>query len=290
MRLSPIRLPWIKRFVCYGKIRTTEERMKKVLSDFEFGSIREFLSSQNHLPYYYGKERVKERVEMMESFPKVCVLIPAYNAQDTIGAVLEKVQSLGLDAIVVDDGSTDETKSVGQKYGIHLLEHSKNLGKGVALRTGFQYAVEKGYELVITLDADGQHDPMEIPTLLKVYERTRPDLLIASRFGEFDRMPLLRRFWNRLGARAVSRLCHSDITDSQSGFRLIRTEVLKAVHLTTPGYEMEMELLIKACKRGFSVLSFPIITPRIDGTPSSHFRPVVDTWLICKVFLQGLFW
>ncbi len=160
----------------------------------------------------------------------------------------------------------------------------------VALRTGFQYAIEKGYELVITLDADGQHDPMEIPTLLKVYQCVKPDLLIASRFGEFDKMPLLRRFWNRLGARAVSRLCHSDITDSQSGFRLIRTEVLKAIELTTTGFEMEMELLIKACKKGFSVLSFPIITPKVDGTSSSHFRPVVDTWLVCKVFLRGLFW
>lgn len=226
----------------------------------------------------------------MESFPKVCVLIPAYNAQDTIGPVLEKIQSLGLDTIVVDDGSTDETKRVGQRYGVHLLEHSQNLGKGVALRTGFQHVLEKGYELVITLDADGQHDPMEIPTLLQVYQRVKPDLLIASRFEEFDRMPLLRRFWNRLGARAVSRLCHSDITDSQSGFRLIRTEVLKAIELTTTGFEMEMELLIKACKKGFSVLSFPVIAPKIYGTPSSHFRPVVDTWLVCKVFLRGLFW
>jgi len=226
----------------------------------------------------------------VNNFRKICVLIPAYNAQDTIGPVLEKVQSLGFDTIVVDDGSTDQTKSVGLKYSISLLEHSKNLGKGLALRTGFQYAIEKGYELVITLDADGQHDPMEIPNLLKVYERVKPDILIASRFGEFDRMPLLRRFWNRLGARAVSRLCHSDITDSQSGFRLIRVEVLKAVDLTTTGFEMEMELLIKACKKGFSVLSFPIITPRIDGTPSSHFRPVVDTWLVCKVFLRGLLW
>ncbi len=226
----------------------------------------------------------------MESLPKLCVLIPAYNAQDTIASVLEKVQSLGLDILVVDDGSTDETKKVVLKYGIRLLEHSKNLGKGVALRTGFQEAIEGGYELVITLDADGQHDPMEIPTLLRVYQRVKPDLLIASRFGEFDKMPLLRRFWNRLGARAVSRLCHSDITDSQSGFRLIRTEVLKAVHLTTTGFEMELELLIKACKKGFRVLSFPIITPKIDGTPFSHFRPVTDTWLVCKVFLRGLIW
>jgi hypothetical protein len=103
-------------------------------------------------------------------------------------------------------------------------------------------------------------------------------------------MTFLRRFWNRLGAKAVSRLCHSDITDSQSGFRLIRTEVLREINLSTSGFETELELLIKSCKRGFSVLSVPIKLQRVDGTGSSHFRPVTDTWLVCKLFLRSLLW
>ena len=103
-------------------------------------------------------------------------------------------------------------------------------------------------------------------------------------------MTFLRRFWNRLGVKAVSRLCHSDITDSQSGFRLIRTEVLREVDLTTEGFDMELELLIKACKKGFSVLSIPINVQMVDGTGSSHFRAVTDTWLVCKLFLRSLFW
>jgi glycosyltransferase involved in cell wall biosynthesis len=221
---------------------------------------------------------------------KVCVVIPAYNAQSTIGSVLEKMQALKIDTIVVDDGSLDETKQVASAHGVHLLEHPHNLGKGAALRTGFRYLLQKDYQVVITLDADGQHDPSEIPFLLRIFRGVKPDILVASRAGEFGRMTFLRRFWNRLGAKAVARLCHSDITDSQSGFRLIRTDVLREIDLSTSGFELELELLIKSCKKGFSVLSVPINTQKVDGTGSSHFRPVVDTWMVCKLFLRSLFW
>ena len=221
---------------------------------------------------------------------KICILIPAYNAEKTIGSVLEKVRSLGLDTIVVNDGSMDRTEKRAEEYGTHLLKHPRNLGKGAALRTGFQYILEKDYQVIITLDADGQHDPSEVLFLLDVFKKVQPDLLIGSRAGEFNRMTWLRRFWNRLGVKAVSRLCHTDITDSQSGFRLIRAEILKVISLTTTGFETELELLIKACKKVFGVLSIPINVPKVDGTSSSHFRPVTDTWLVCKLFLRSLSW
>ncbi len=220
---------------------------------------------------------------------KICILIPAYNAQETLGFVLKKIEPFKIDTVVVDDGSSDETKRVALENGAQLLEHPLNLGKGAALRTGFQYILQRDYQMVITLDADGQHDPSEIPSLLKIFQSVKPDILIASRAAEFGKMTFLRRFWNRLGVKAVARLCHSDITDSQSGFRLIRTEVLKGVDLFTSRFETELELLINACKRGFSVLSVPIKTQNVDGTGSSHFRPVVDTWLVCKIFLRSLF-
>jgi glycosyltransferase involved in cell wall biosynthesis len=220
---------------------------------------------------------------------KICILIPAYNAQETLGFILKKIEPFKIDTVVVDDGSSDETKRVASENGAHLLEHPLNLGKGAALRTGFQYILQREYHMVITLDADGQHDPSEIPSLLKIFQTVKPDILIASRAAEFGKMTFLRRFWNRLGVKAVARLCHSDITDSQSGFRLIRTEVLKGVDLFTSRFETELELLINACKRGFSVLSVPIKTQKVDGTESSHFRPVIDTWLVCKIFLRSLF-
>ncbi len=226
----------------------------------------------------------------MQCFDKICILIPAYNAQETLGSVLKKIEPLKMDTIVVNDGSSDETKRVASEHGAHLLEHPLNLGKGAALQTGFRYILQKGYQIVITLDADGQHDPSEIPFLFKIFQSVKPDILIASRAAEFGKMTFLRRFWNRLGVKAVARLCHSDITDSQSGFRLIRTKVLKEVDFSTSRFETELELLIKACKKGFSVLSVPINTQQVDGTGSSHFRPVADTWLVCKIFLRSLFW
>lgn len=200
------------------------------------------------------------------------------------------MKPLKMGTIVVNDGSSDETARVASENGAQLLEHSVNLGKGAALRTGFQYILQKDYQVVITLDADGQHDPSDIPSLLKIFQSVKPDILIASRAAGFGEMTFLRRFWNRLGVKAVARVCHSDITDSQSGFRLIRTDVLKEIDLSTSGFETELELLIKACKKGFSVLSIPIAPRKVDGTGSSHFRPVVDTWLVCKVFLRSLFW
>ena len=226
----------------------------------------------------------------MQRFQKICILIPAYNTQGTLGSVLKKIEPLRGDIIVVDDGSSDETKKVASESRAQVLEHPLNLGKGAALRTGFRYILQKDYEVVITLDADGQHDPAEIPFLLKIFQSVKPDILIASRAAEFGKMTFLRRFWNRLGVKAVARLCHSDITDSQSGFRLIRTDVLKKVDFSTSRFETELELLIKACKRGFSVLSVSINTQKVDGTGSSHFRPVVDTWMVCKLFLRSLFW
>jgi glycosyltransferase involved in cell wall biosynthesis len=226
----------------------------------------------------------------MQGLDRVCVLVPAYNAQWTLTSVLKKIRSLEIDTIVVDDGSLDETKKIASASGAHLLEHPFNRGKGAALRTGFKYILEKDYEIVITLDADGQHDPLEIPSLLKIFRNVNPDILIVSRAAEFGKMTFLRRFWNRLGVKAVARLCHADITDSQSGFRLVRTDVLREIDLFASRFETELELLIKACKKGFSVLSVPINTQEVDGTGSSHFRPVVDTWSVCKLFLRSLFW
>lgn len=220
---------------------------------------------------------------------KICILIPAYNAQKTIGSVLERVCSLGFDTLVVNDGSTDATSEVVRSYGVKLLEHPKNLGKGASLRTGFQYILEKNYDLVITMDADGQHDPSDIPLLLQAFYRVEPDLIIGSRAPGFGEMPFLHRFWNRLGVRAVSRLCHADITDSQSGFRLIRTELLRRISFTSLGFDPEMELLIKACKSGFQVLSIPIHFEKFNDTLPGHFKPLKDIWLVCKVFLRSLF-
>ncbi len=221
---------------------------------------------------------------------RLCVLIPAYNAEDTLGEVIEGVKRTHLDIVVVDDGSTDSTAQIGREMGVILLRHRENRGKGRALRTGFAHAADHGYEAVITIDADGQHDAAEIPRFVELYRREKPDLIIGSRASQFNEMPWLRRFWNRLGARAVSRLTGTSVSDSQSGYRLIRTEVLRGVRLTTSTYETEMELLVKACKKGYRVVTMSIVGRAVSDTSTSHFRPVIDTFKICMLYLRSFLW
>ncbi len=221
---------------------------------------------------------------------RLCVLIPAYNAEATLRGVIEGVKRSHHDIIVVDDGSSDSTSRIGREMGVVLLQHPGNRGKGRALRTGFTYVMEHGYEAVITLDADGQHDAAEIPRFAEVYWKQSPDIIIGSRATQFNEMPWLRCFWNRLGAKAVSRLTKTLVSDSQSGYRLIRTDVLRDLKLTTSTYETEMELLIKACKKGYSVVNIAITGHAISDTSTSHFRPVVDTFKICMLYLRSLVW
>ena len=221
---------------------------------------------------------------------KIAVLIPAYNASESLRGVIEGIKDYTLAIVVVDDGSRDATAEIARAAGAQVLRHTRNRGKGTALQTGFRFILNQGYKAIITMDADGQHDPSFIPHFIRAYNEGRGNIIIGSRAGEFDAMNWLRRFWNQLGVKAVSKLTGTPLTDTQSGYRLISAEVLQGLPLRAAGYEMELELLIKACKRGHTVVDIPVITRFVDGRPSSHFRPVRDTWLVCRAFLQEFFW
>jgi glycosyltransferase involved in cell wall biosynthesis len=226
----------------------------------------------------------------MNARARIAVLIPAYDAAASLRGVIEGIKGYVPSITVVDDGSTDATAEVARATGVQVLRHQINRGKGVALRTGFWFLLHEGYEAIITMDADGQHDPSYIPLFIRACEEGRGDIIIGSRAGEFHAMSWMRRFWNRLGVKAVSKLIGTPLTDTQSGYRLIKAEVLQGLPLRAAGYEIELELLIKACKRGHRVVEIPVTTHFIDGRPSSHFRPVRDTWLVCRTFLQEFFW
>jgi glycosyltransferase involved in cell wall biosynthesis len=226
----------------------------------------------------------------MNARARIAVLIPAYNAAESLPGVIEGIKGYLLFILVVDDGSTDATAEVASAAGVQVLRHRLNRGKGVALRTGFRFLVHQGYQAIITMDADGQHDPSYIPLFIDAYTKGKGDIIIGSRAREFHAMSRLRRFWNRLGVKAVSKLIGTPLTDTQSGYRLITADVLQGLPLSAAGYNIELELLIKACKRGHRVVEIPVTTHFIDGRHSSHFRPVRDTWLVCRTFLQEFFW
>jgi glycosyltransferase involved in cell wall biosynthesis len=226
----------------------------------------------------------------MNTRAEIAIIIPAYNASRSLRGVIKGVKGYGLAIVVIDDGSTDTTAEIARDAGVQVLRHRFNRGKGVALRTGFRFLLHQGHGAIITIDADGQHDPSFIPHFIQAYKEGKGDIIIGSRAGEFGAMSWLRRFWNQLGVKAVSKLTGTPLTDTQSGYRLIRAEVLRGLPLCATGYEGELELLMKACKRGHSVVDIPVATRYVDGRPSSHFRPVRDTWLVCRTFLQEFFW
>jgi glycosyltransferase involved in cell wall biosynthesis len=217
-----------------------------------------------------------------------CILIPSFNAEKTLGAVASECLGAGVPVVVVDDGSTDGTVRVAASLPVVILRHKHNQGKGSALRTGFAWALERNFEAVITLDADGQHD---VSAVSRLYESARGngiDLLIASRHTQFEKMAGLRASWNRFGVWCMRKRTGFEITDSQSGFRYYSSGLLRAVELDADGYDLEMEVLMKAWRKGFRVASLPVAARVADGRSTSHFRPVRDTWNICKIFLRHM--
>jgi glycosyltransferase involved in cell wall biosynthesis len=217
-----------------------------------------------------------------------CILIPAYNAEKTILAVVRECLQHGLQVVLVDDGSTDDTSGRLTGLPVRLLRHERNLGKGAALKTGFAWAMKSGFDGVVTIDADGQHDVSAIPLLISSAHSGNWGILIASRHTQFEQMAGLRKFWNRIGVWCIWKRTGFEITDSQSGFRFYACEVLKKLSMKSNGYALEMEIFLKAWKSGFTVGSLPIAARVADGRATTHYRPVKDTFTISMTFLRNM--
>ena len=223
---------------------------------------------------------------------RTLVVIPSKNLEGEVGGVVRAVLdlALGLDVLVVDDGSTDDTSRMAREAGAQVVRHEENLGKGAALRTGFEYALSEGYEAVITMDGDGQHDPEAIPEFLEALEKCDADIIVGTRMQAVGEMPGIRVWTNRTTSRIVSFLAGQVIPDSQSGFRIIRSRLLRAVSrsLVTTRYDTESELLIRAGRRGFRIAAMAIRS--IYTGAVSHINPVVDTMRFVRLVGRSLFW
>ncbi len=206
---------------------------------------------------------------------KFCVLLPAYNEERTVGDVIKEIKELNFDVIVVDDGSVDRTALKAKAAGAVVLRHEKNIGKGQALRTGFDYICGKDYGGVVIMDADGQHSPGEIKNFVACAMDTKAGVIVGNRMDNPKGMPFVRRVTNRITSYAVSKIIGSRVSDSQCGFRFISASVLKKVKLSTIKYEIESEILIEAVRNNFKILSIPITT--IYADQKSSIQPVIDT-------------
>jgi glycosyltransferase involved in cell wall biosynthesis len=214
----------------------------------------------------------------------VACVIPAYNAAATVAAVVSGLRSsvAGATIIGVNDGSSDETRAILDGLCDRTISFPANRGKGAALRAGFETALSLGSDSVLALDADGQHDPAYAPRLLDAL--TDADVVVGTRVRGGD-MPTRRRVTNALSAAAARRLGRCEIPDPQSGFRALRSTVLRAIRGRGDRYEYETDLLLLAARAGFRIASVPV--PTIYG-PMSHFREVSDGLRIVAMFCRHL--
>ena len=226
-------------------------------------------------------------------FEPVVVVIASYLEADNIGAVLKEVPKevggLGITTLVVIDGGDDGTEQIAEDSGAIWAKLPVNLGQGVALRLGYDLAASGGARFVVTLDADGQNDPSEIPAILAPLLRDEADFVIASRrLGRDETADIARKAGVRFYSWLVNRLAHQDLSDTSNGFRAFRAEVPRAVRLEQDQYQTA-ELIIAAAAAGFRFAECPTVwRPRASGHSKkgsnlafgvNYARVILRTWL-----------
>ena len=206
----------------------------------------------------------------MSAAGRFAIVIPVYNHAETILSVIERARALSLPVWVIDDGSTDGTAECLQRVsGITVLRHEKNLGKGAAILTGFS-ALRGTADWVVTLDADGQHDPAEIPRFLAAFKAARPELIVGRR--DFRRMPPVRRLSNTVGGLILSAAVGRSIPDNQSGYRLVGRRLMSTLLASEEdGFAFEVEMIARCIALDLAIAWVPIRT--IYAGEPSHIRP-----------------
>ncbi|MCG2828384.1 glycosyltransferase family 2 protein [Methanothermobacter sp. K4] len=204
---------------------------------------------------------------------RIAAVIPAFNEEVAIGSVALLTGEHVDEVIVVDDGSSDRTAHVAEMAGARVIRHHKNMGKGAALKTGFEAA---DADIVVTLDADGQHNPSEIPKLVEPILRGEADVVNGSRYlhGRDENTPRYRRVGQRILDRATNIATGLDITDTQSGFRAFSAESIPHFKFRDPGFVVESEMLSDAAEAGLRIVEVEVgVRYDVDGStrnPISH--------------------
>jgi glycosyltransferase involved in cell wall biosynthesis len=216
------------------------------------------------------------------------VIVPGYNAASHLDELVTRLRAVVTPAnvIYVDDGSSDDTSKILERLGIKCLRHPHNLGKGAALRTGFRYARERGFQSVVTMDADLQHPPEAILDFFVLDDGTR--LLLGTRAMSAGMMPLARRLSNFLTSLVISVFSGRRVRDSQCGFRLLPVSLLDKIALTSDGFFAESELLMRAGQLGLEICEVPIATV-YNGAPS-RINHLIDPLRFVRLVFRRLWW
>lgn len=218
---------------------------------------------------------------------RFAVLIPAHNEAKAIGPLVNAVRQKGYDVIVVDDGSADKTGEIARSQGAEVLTNDPRRGKGASLQRGFDHVLERGYDGVVAMDGDGQHAAADIETFLEKARYFPDSVITGNRMGDPKGMPIVRKLTNMFMSGIISGICRQSIPDTQCGFRYIGAKVLKNIQLSCSDFEIETEVLVKASKKGFKVLSVPVQT--IYGDEKSKIHPGRDTVRFIRYISREMF-
>jgi len=218
------------------------------------------------------------------------VAIPCYQGAARVGEVVRGAKASGLPVVVVDDGSTDGSAEVARAAGAdEVLRHAANRGKGAALATAFAFAERVGASAILSMDADGQHDPREIPELVAAHRKNPRALVVGVRsFAPAD-MPRRSRVGNRISTWWISRFAGRPHADSQSGFRVYPRSLYGNVRLRSRRFETETELLLHAAKLGIPLVEVPISTI-YQPDRVTHFHGFRDTLRVLRLVLSSPLW
>lgn len=219
------------------------------------------------------------------------VIIPCYNEEATIGKIIFKARNFVNQVLIIDDGSSDNTKKIAIDFGATVITHKTNKGKSAGIKTGFRYALNNNYDYIITMDGDGQHDPNEIPILLNNLKNNGHDITLGIRYGNSTEMPLWRKFGKRVLDYATSFGNGGLVTDSQCGFRAFNKKAIENIlpRLKGKSFSVESEQLIRAHEIGLKIECQRISCRYKDlntskKTPASHGISVLTyiLWLLAE--------
>lgn len=220
------------------------------------------------------------------SAARVAVVIPAHDEAATVAGIARGARAHADEVIVVDDGSADGTAATLAGLDVTMLRHARNLGKGASLADGIAAALARGADAIVTLDADGQHEPEDIPRLVRAWSEAPDAVIVGARLRHAERAPRARWRANRVADFWIGWAAGQPVDDSQSGFRLYPAALLRRLAVPSGagrGFVYESELLIEAARAGARIRSVAIDAIYRDGARPSHFRPVADIAAITRM-------
>jgi len=234
------------------------------------------------MPEFLKDGEIQKKTHKGVFYPDVIAVIPAYNAETTIAAVVRKILKKVGQCIVVDDGSSDKTGDEAIAAGAELIVHVSNRGKGAAVRTALNALRKKSYKYAILLDADGQHLPGEIARFVQAAYRRKAQVVCGNRMNNPEGMPLIRRATNKFMSKIVSMLCGVNLSDTQCGYRLLSRKAVESLKLKKSNFEVDTDILFQTARNGFKVTEVTISSV-YAADHSSHIHPLRDTFRFLKL-------